>query len=564
MNIKLFIILLVLSLSSCPAQELNTDSLFNSFLSVHGLAYESQRPRVGLTTESVKCGTAISNLVRFHIKSFTQDQQSMIKKITERPGLMEKSIVSPSGFFRIHYNLSYNSPSYDPLLDADQNAFDVALIADSVYDFQINKLGYPSPPSDNFSGGDELYDIYLIELGNTYGETQQEEFLSETSALSFIKIDNNFSTQHTQGLDAVRVTIAHELFHAVQIGGYKPFSSSGNEMYMYESFATAMEEFTYDGINDYYNYLNIREAGSYFRNPARHFTSFGEGYGLCIIPIFLKEKFGYDIIKSVWEYYRNQVPLDAMSSAISDFGSTLGNELNTLGKWTYFTGYRKQYADKNSGCFEEGEHYPLLSLIYPEYSDSDYPVQLSIPSLSNCYFSVLMNNGIYKDTITALITNGNPRGAKQNLCDYIQLSIFDSPSPGAKPIAGNYYYKSEAEQEDLFTVNYFLNGMPAAGSSFNITESDFAYPNPFYYSKHNRILFPVNFNEDKYADLHVYTPGMDLVLSKTLLIKYPHNKFVIEWDGLSDNREQLPSGIYLFTVSSNDKLLKGKIAIFRE
>ena len=93
-----------------------------------------------------------------------------MKKILSRPAT-DTSIVSPKGYFRIHF---YKSGSEVPNYNVDS----LAIAADSSYDFEINFMGFPPPPSDNGIGGDNLHDVYIINLGNEYGET---DFDGETS-----------------------------------------------------------------------------------------------------------------------------------------------------------------------------------------------------------------------------------------------------------------------------------------------------------------------------------------------------------------------------------------------
>lgn len=535
-------------------QKVNTDSLFEVFASSRLPERQIQRTDDHAHAKEEKCGFWIYNQIKYHFDSFSSQQQSILKQFLNPPET-EKSIVSPSGIFRIHYSAVKNTPSYVPSLTPDQNALLAAQIADSVYAFEINNLGYPAPPADDTCGGDNKYDIYISECWPDYGITIPQ--LNGT----YIRVDNDFNNYTTKGLNALRVTIAHEFFHAIQFSNYKPYNfTSNNEKFFYEASSTAMEEFMYDNVNDYYNYLKITNPGSYFYNPSRHLTEF-DGYGFCIFPIFLKEKYGYDIIKTIWGKYKSRSALEAISSGISEYETTLAHCFNTFGIWAYFTGNRKQFADPVIGSFEEGEHYPLVSSTYLKFSETSFPVTAQMPSLSNLFYNVLIENGIYNDTVACLITNSNISGALLNSFDKFKLSIFDTEGQGATPIANNYFYKLDTKGNECFTEAAFFNNRIIKGGEFIITESDYPYPNPFVYEQHSGLRIPADYNQGNFAQLNIYSASMELLCSKTCRIIYPDGKFVIEWDGLDGRGDKLPTGVYIYTVKSGDNIKKGKLVL---
>ena len=137
---------------------------------------------------------------------------------------------------------------------------------DSVYKFEITHLGYPLPPPDGIIGGDDKYDIYVMNIGD-YGYTQPENNVGASNWTTYMVIDNDFGSQfYTHGIDAARVTVAHEFHHAVQMGNYAPINPSepyrNADRFFYELTSTAFEEFVFDNVNDYYAYMP-----AYFSNP---------------------------------------------------------------------------------------------------------------------------------------------------------------------------------------------------------------------------------------------------------------------------------------------------------
>ena len=69
----------------------------------------------------------------------------------------------------------------------------VAESIDSAYAILHTHLGYAVPPSDGSAGGDDKYDIYILEMPN-YGLTQPESPGPESwdDYTSYMAINNNF------------------------------------------------------------------------------------------------------------------------------------------------------------------------------------------------------------------------------------------------------------------------------------------------------------------------------------------------------------------------------------
>ncbi|MCB9249565.1 MAG: hypothetical protein H6613_13980 [Ignavibacteriales bacterium] len=122
----------------------NLDSLYNELLVQHSKIKSTSQTQIQ-NTETNKCGFGLTASVKAHFNEFSYEQQQTIEEILDRPTL-QTSIVSPSGFFRIHYDTTgQNAPTY--------NINDLAIACDSAYTFEVTILGYPAPPKDGTSGG---------------------------------------------------------------------------------------------------------------------------------------------------------------------------------------------------------------------------------------------------------------------------------------------------------------------------------------------------------------------------------------------------------------------------
>ncbi len=124
------------------SQELNQsqlDSLYTKFLQLRApeLLPQNDQP-VELTLEDRKCGFGIVNSIKSNIDLFSPEQQNILKSFFSRP-VLQTSIVSPSGFFRIHYDATgSNIPSFASGLSVEQNVAEVAKALDSTYRFEVD------------------------------------------------------------------------------------------------------------------------------------------------------------------------------------------------------------------------------------------------------------------------------------------------------------------------------------------------------------------------------------------------------------------------------------------
>jgi len=205
----------------------------------------------------VKCGTPLASEVRAVWPALSASAKAVFLSFYSRPDLPE-SYPSPSGRFRIHYTRS--GPDEVPSKDSDGNNVpdyveETAAAFDSAYSLEVEQLGYKEPVRDGTDGGDEAWDVYVRNLWGTrvYGYTTPERRTgSGYGYTSFVEIDNDFEDGYpTKGLDALRITAAHEFFHVIHFSYY---GLGGLEWWM-EICSTWMEDVAYTEANDYYHYI---------------------------------------------------------------------------------------------------------------------------------------------------------------------------------------------------------------------------------------------------------------------------------------------------------------------
>ncbi len=315
---------------------------------------------------------AVRNLDRL-----SPSEQNTAKDYLARPPSTH-AYDSPGGFFKIHYSISGAHAIFPDDTDPANGIPDlvewVADYCDSAYNCQTGSLGYLAPPSDGTLGGDDKYDIYLIDMPY-YGYCQPESEGPEEwpDWISYMAMNNEFidfpPNDDPEGdqKGAARVTAAHEFFHAVQFA----YTNLAESWYM-EVSSTWMEEICYPLVNDNYNYLD-----DFFDSPhlSLYDLSDNHEYGAFVFNIFLDQNFDTLLIRSIWEDMRyNTDALQVINSNLQEYNSDLYSVFNEFALWNWCTGGR-----------DDGLHYPE-GASYPVYSINSavsiYPTGVLEPPLA--------------------------------------------------------------------------------------------------------------------------------------------------------------------------------------
>lgn len=523
----------------------NLDSLYSEFLRIKGVPDPANTRILSDNPEPIKCGFGIVNNIKYNFSRFTPKQKSVLAALVQRP-TTDTSFVSPSGKFRIHFNKTgSNAPGYD--------LKEFAKAADSSYSYEVNILKYPAPPADNGLGGDDRCDIYIQNLGyGNYGETVMDEN-DKSQGPSFITIENDFAGCYTSGIIAAKVTIAHELHHAIQMGNYiyRP-----QDVFYYEITSTAMEEFVFDEVNDYYSYIN-----SYFLNTGKA-LAMNTGYNLAIWNIFLKGRFGFDILKRIWEEMPNMRAVEALSKILFDNGTSLKVEFNRFGLWCYFTNERSIGLSKGK-YFEEKENYPLVtSAMTSDFSKS--PIKVSTAPVSNNFYEFIDGD----NRLFSIITNVDVQSSVNSPTTEISLDYYVSSGANSgyrrlNPYF-NYYSKIVSQGTSLLAETNILNDIPLNEGEVSVETAGYAYPQPFKYSEHQYLFLPASLNGGGgFVDLYIYSTDMNLVYSGQKRI-VATEKIVVPWDARDSNQRKLATGVYFYVIKCGEDILKGKFVIYND
>jgi hypothetical protein len=340
------------------------------------------------STLPIKCGmSAAADFVmnRHKLDKDLQAALASVDSLQARPILAE-TYNSPSGHFKIHYAVSGDDAVYQASTDVSpangvpDYVDGVARIADSVWTHEVGDLGYPAPPADSFytEGGDYRYDVYLLNLaasfyGLSYMDSLSIDGPGSIRATSFMQLDNDYQSldaYKSRPLDAVRVTMAHEFFHAIQFGmdftEADDYNRSFPRRYWMEMSATWMEDEMYDGINDYYGYLKY-----FFDVPTvsiQQFKGFTDlhPYGSAVFPIFLSEQYGKELIRDIWERCAAMgmgpqfwIAVEQALDSTTSHAVNLPIAFRQFALWNYYTGSRASMAPDTVG-YSERASYPAI------------------------------------------------------------------------------------------------------------------------------------------------------------------------------------------------------------
>lgn len=254
-----------------------------------------------------------------------------------------------------HFVIYYTTSGTNSVPLMDGNGNEVPDYVEWVKDYceyslncEVNTLGYRAPPKSVLHP--RLW-VYLINM-DYYGWAAYGYFEDDSSGPNpLIAIHSNmeFAASNDDPVKvkgALKVTIAHELFHAVKAG-----YDWDEDLWWDETTSVWMEDIIYSDVNDYLRYLD-----SWFAHPEYSLDRKSEDsedihkYGSVIFAKFLTEdhqylpeSFGNEIIKKTWE--RCETPGKNSLSSINGELISRGTDLKKVFKNFTAANYLKDYID---------------------------------------------------------------------------------------------------------------------------------------------------------------------------------------------------------------------------
>jgi len=271
--------------------------------------------------------------------------------------------MSPTGEFYVHYNTS--GPDAPDLADEDTSGTpdwveEVAAALDSARSLLL-ALGFGPAPADD----DSVYDVYLKEYGGVYyGETHFETHVGGGRYITYIEMDNDFAEDehyYTHGIDAARVTAAHEYFHAVQLG----YGWRDADLFFYEISSTWFEDIAFPDVNDWVFWFK-GGRDPFGKTPTQPIAS-TDGYSIAIFGHYLTHITGTyqpDIMRQAWEHLKSTSATAAIEGSLAFHGSNLTTAWTDFVARLFFNGRAPEhyfYADQD--LLATPDHGPMVTLI---------------------------------------------------------------------------------------------------------------------------------------------------------------------------------------------------------
>ena len=328
---------------------------------------------------------------------------------------------TPQGNFKIHYTEddtngdAVDGSDGDPLT-IPQFVIDAGSAFENAYS-HILSLGYPPLPDDGGKGGDNRFDVYILNIPGSYGYTSYDNTTSDVYVVmdnDFVSVPDNLDPEGTQK-GAIKVTAAHELFHAFQFQYSTDITNNGWWM---ESTSTWMEDEVYPEVKDYLNYVGLRyddandngrwdvgetyynidgsiagvtgRALKWFDRPDTPLDTYDGSYeyGGVIWAKYLSETYGKDIIRAIWSRIGNgEESLIAISNGLISYGTTLRSAFTSF----QVANYTRDYVD--------GSYYPIIAheATYTSYPQS---INSSLNHLSTRFYAFKPKDAVSPLTLT--------------------------------------------------------------------------------------------------------------------------------------------------------------------
>ena len=285
-----------------------------------------------------------------------------LAKPTGRP-TRDLSYNSPDGHFIIHYdNDGYNSVPqdynfHDTIPDF---VFKAAEYLDDSFNTLHDDLGFRVPPTDDENSPE--IDIFFKYDRSYYGVTQLETNDGTgawTSYLSLSTLLGDSTIFYTYGLEGLRVTCAHELFHIFQLG----YKFRNSDVFYFEMSSVWFEEYMYPEVNDYHSYIEdysedwnyaIQASSMYYNNV---------GYNMYIDKRF--STLNDNIIKRIWDRI---LSIDALTAIKNELNSRQISFEETLRDWGTAQVLCGPYSAQNF-AYSFNDASELVSISFDNYND---------------------------------------------------------------------------------------------------------------------------------------------------------------------------------------------------
>lgn len=477
-----------------------------------------------------------------------------------------------NGIFRFHYTTTGINAvnTSDDNNDGIPNYIDSVAVVFNQISNGIHKVQeYLMPPSDGFysgnrdKGGSDHYDVYIRNLSSRYyGYTQPEEFaqgkgdnersktvIEKNAFTSYMVIRNNYKNFPLPELENIKVTAAHEYFHAIQFG------YDGWEMpWLLEASAVWMEEEMYDDINDCYQYMS-----DWFNQPHRSLDEDGyHWYGSFIFFEYIAQHMGgAETIRRLFDesVQSNSRERDgshaALNASLKQQGFSFQQALNGM---SVANKIMSSLPAADNFAYDEAESYPvdgpaILKKVNFQTGNQDTVSSTRLSRFASQYIQIITQKPVQVD----LINTSGPLSdlqlnaiLKKNDNSYLVIS---SPSINIDPTELKYIHLSVVSHDTVGgDWNYQLAIQDGKSGTDANVPVEFTignpYPNPF----NGIIQFSLYMMKESPVSINV----IDLS-GKQISRIYNGNLSIgnhnFSWQGKNASGRSVSSGVYYIKVS---------------
>lgn len=475
---------------------------------------------------------------------------------------------SPTGSFRVHF--ARTGSDAVPQTDLDGSGLEdyveeTIRALDSAFRVEVTTLGFAVPPSDLDSGGSAAVDIYLRNLSferetGVYGVTRLETIMPDPNGwdryTAFIEIDNDFSAEdrnvydslvytRTNGIEALRVTCAHELHHVIQVGTY---GYTGVEFMIYELTSTWMEQVVYPEIYDWHLHTSALLRQPWLYEFSRDDAFAGYAWGWFGWP--LRER-SDTLLRHVWTRISSgERPFTAMVAACRDVGTSLSEIFCGALPSLYATGSRGAQNAYLAGADQLPEiRYSADELARPPSSSAGGT--LAAFGVNALRFMIPGVDGAPVST-SIMITAPDEVALTNRRGSSTQYNVLATASPLAtdQTVQGSTWgiRIDPADRTCAFVSG--LRTVLAGGP----------YPQPYVASQHDALRFPViNARPGDAAIVRVRSVSLGQPTSYEAVVELDDDRLVVAWH----DARSIGTGIYIVEIEHASQTSTHKVVIRR-
>ncbi len=502
------------------------------------------------TFHDIKCGTRYDLAIKIHQDKLDPGLYEMyVQSISSEP-IRQRSLVTPSGFFELHWDDSGSHAV--PQEDLSGNGYpdyidSAAVILDHVREIEVEQMGYSPPPGEDGNAAIP-YHIYFtnhVRYGITRMVNIIQANLPAITYTSYIEMDNDYAEYdfNTKGLDGLKVTAAHEFHHAIQLG----YNFREDDIYFFEMTSTWMEEYIYPEINDYFNYLDY-----FFKivsNSRFDLDHLYYPYANSIYLQMLETQYGASIVRSIWDKIKTETSLSALLSTLEQNNTTWFESLGKYGLWLYYTGDRAI----SGKFFTDAAFFPQVTIKSEDKIEFDaaYVDSVNIKEIANRFLEFQDVRGRILDI--QVIANENYESGFRSMTPHSYSQVYPVNNLITTPPIDSdqmVLVITNAEKNEILTViNITLSG------SIDLT-SVYPFPNPVNTKDAEIVRFQ---NVPPEAELHIFSATGKRISR----VENQGSSLVRSWYLKNDDGEKVAAGIYVFLVQGEGLLKSGKFSIIR-